>query len=100
EQSNEFAPLQLIELHSISRQPDPNYRISNWLASVSGHCATITQGMCPGQRVARCQVDQLGTPANKKNVEGDEDGVGPLARKSCEGRIDLTAGAGVEHLDL
>jgi hypothetical protein len=28
--------------------------------------------------VARRQVDQLGTPANKKNVEADEDGVGPL----------------------
>ncbi len=26
--------------------------------------------------MARRQVDQLGTPANKKNVEADEDGVG------------------------
>src|SRR5262245_62452892 len=60
----------------------------------------FTQVICRGERVARRQVDKLGTPANTKNVEADEDGVGPLAHKSCEGRIDLTAGAGVEHLDL
>ena len=39
----------------------------------------LTQGICRGERVARRQVDQLGTPANKKNVEADEDGVGLTA---------------------
>ena len=50
--------------------------------------------------MARRQVDQLDTPAGEKGVAADEEGVGPLAHKSCEGRIDLAAGAGVEDLDL
>ena len=36
----------------------------------------------------------------KKGSTADEKGVGPLAHKGCEGRIDLAAGAGVEDLDL
>src|SRR5262249_46309372 len=43
---------------------------------------------------------QLGTPAIEKDVDVDENGVGPLAHKSGEGRIDLADGAGVEDLDL
>ena len=50
--------------------------------------------------MARRQVDQLDTPAVEEGVAADEEGVGPLAHKSCEGRIDLAAGAGVEDLDL
>ena len=50
--------------------------------------------------MARRQVDQLDAPADEKGVGADEEGVGPLAHKSCEGRIDLAAGAGVEDLDL
>ena len=56
--------------------------------------------ICRGDRVVRRQVDQLDTPAVEKGVGADEEGVGPLAHKSCEGRIDLAAGAGVEDLDL
>ena len=37
----------------------------------------------------RRQLDQLDTPAGEEGVAGDEEGVGPLARKCCEGRIDL-----------
>ena len=51
--------------------------------------------MSPG-RVARRQMDQLDTPAVQEGFAADEKGVGPLARKSREGRIDLAAGAGVE----
>ena len=40
------------------------------------------------------------TPADEKGVGADEEGVGPLAHKCCEGRIDFAAGAGVEDLDL
>src|SRR5262245_33965172 len=39
-------------------------------------------------------------PANKKDIDADEDGFGPLSHESGEGRIDLAAGAGVEDLDL
>ena len=56
--------------------------------------------ICRGDRVARRQLDQLDTPAGEEGVGADEEGVGPLAHKSCEGRIDLAAGAGVEDLDL
>src|SRR5262249_61926177 len=60
----------------------------------------VTVHKCRGDSVVRRQVDQLGTPAVKKDVDADEDRVGPLVRKSGEGRIDLAAGAGVEDLDL
>ena len=50
--------------------------------------------------MARRQVGQLETPGGEKGVGADEEGIGPLARKRCEGRIDLAAGAGVEDLDL
>ena len=43
---------------------------------------------------------QLDTPGLEEGIAADEEGVGPLAHKSCEGRIDLAAGAGVEDLDL
>ena len=36
----------------------------------------------------------------KKGVAADEDGIGPFAHHSCESRVDLPAGAGVEDLDL
>jgi hypothetical protein len=42
----------------------------------------------------------LDTPSVEEGVVADEEGVGPLAHKSCEGRIDLPAGTGVEDLDL
>ena len=60
----------------------------------------FTRRICRGDRMARRQVGQLDTPAGEKGVAADEEGVGPLARKRCEGRIDLAAGAGVEDLDL
>ncbi len=34
EQRDELAPFQLIELHSVPRQPGPDCRISNWRGSV------------------------------------------------------------------
>ena len=50
--------------------------------------------------MARRQMGQMDTPAGEKRAAADEQRVGPLARKSHEGCIDLAAGAGVEHLDL
>ena len=50
--------------------------------------------------MARCQIDQLDTPAGEKAVASEEEGVRPLACKCREGRIDLTAGAGVVDLDV
>jgi hypothetical protein len=47
-----------------------------------------------GNCMARRQVGQLDAPAGEYGVAADEDGVGPLAHKSCEGRVDLAAGAG------
>ena len=56
--------------------------------------------ICRGDPMMRRQVDQLDAPAVEEGVAGDEEGVGPLARKRCEGSIDLAAGAGVEDVDL
>jgi hypothetical protein len=42
----------------------------------------------------------LDTPAVEEGVLTDEDGIGPFARKRCEGGINLTDGAGFEDLDL
>jgi hypothetical protein len=35
----------------------------------------------------------------KKGVAGNKQGVGPLAAKDCERRVDLATGAGLENLD-
>src|SRR5215468_8775855 len=51
-------------------------------------------------RIARRQEDQLDTSADKKGAAADENRVGSLTRKCCEGRIDVLAGADVENLDL
>ena len=50
--------------------------------------------------MARRQVGQLHAPALEEGVGANEQCVWALARNACEGRIDLAAGAGAEHLDL
>ena len=50
--------------------------------------------------MARRQVGQLDTSADEKGTGANVEGVGPLAYESCEGRVDLAAGAGVEDLDV
>ncbi len=42
----------------------------------------------------------LNPPASEEGVAADEKPVGPLARKSCEGSIDLPARAGIEDVNL
>jgi hypothetical protein len=42
----------------------------------------------------------LDAPAVEERVRRDEKGVGPVARGSGEGRLDLPTGAGVEDLHL
>jgi hypothetical protein len=42
----------------------------------------------------------LGTPDEEKRVAGHEKRIGPIARKLCESRIDLAAGAGIEAFEL
>jgi hypothetical protein len=39
EQRDELATLQLVELHSVPRQPGPDCRISNWQRSSVDTCA-------------------------------------------------------------
>ena len=46
------------------------------------------------------QIDQLETTAGEEGVDVDEKGVGPLAHKTRESQIDLTAGTGVEDVDF
>ena len=46
--------------------------------------------------MARRQWTKMDTPAGEKGVIADEEGVGPLAHKGREGRIDLAAGAGIK----
>jgi hypothetical protein len=43
---------------------------------------------------------QLDTPCGQKGVGGDEKGIGPLTLHTFESSTDLTAGVGVENLDL
>ena len=45
-------------------------------------------------------MDQLDAPAVQESIAAHKKRVGPLAKKGCEGRVDLTASAGVEHLYL
>ena len=50
--------------------------------------------------VARRERRKLDAPADQEPVAGDQEGVGPLAHESGEGRLDLAAGAGVEDRNL
>ena len=43
---------------------------------------------------------QLDTPCGEKGVGGDEEGIRPLTFDTFESSTDLTAGVGVENLDL
>src|SRR6266446_7600552 len=60
----------------------------------------LTQRVYRGHPVVPCQEGQLDTSAGEKGTSADVEGVGPLAYKVCEGRVDLAAGAGVEDLHL
>src|SRR6516165_4559278 len=70
------------------------------VAHQPAHFGNFTRRICRGNRVARRQVGKLHPPTGEKRVGDNEERVGPLAHKSCEGRINLVAGAGVEDLDL
>ena len=48
----------------------------------------------------RRQHSKLNPPAVEIGVGANEEGVRPLVPKTCEDRLDLTARAGVENLDL
>ena len=63
-------------------------------ASLLGDRTRLDRIFCDA-RVATCT-----RRLHEKGVAADEKGVGPLTPKSCEGRSDLTAGPGVEDLDL
>src|SRR6516165_1492430 len=60
----------------------------------------LTPRIYCGNRVARRQLGQLDTSADEKGAGAEVEGVGPLAYKVCEGRVDLAAGAGAEDLEL
>jgi hypothetical protein len=60
----------------------------------------VTLVIYRGNSMARREVNQLDTPAGEKGVIANEQGVRSLAHKSCEGCIDLAAGACIEELDL
>src|SRR5262249_57611705 len=60
----------------------------------------FTCGTCHGDTIACRQVGKLHSPASENYVGGDEKCVGTSIDKSCEGRIDLAAGAGIEDIDL
>src|SRR5262245_32460201 len=60
----------------------------------------FTCGRCHGDSMTCCQVGKLHSPAGEKYVGGDEKCIRTSIYKSCEGRIDLAAGACVEDIDL
>src|SRR4051812_40243749 len=71
--------------------------------SVAHQTAGFSNSTRPKYRrasVASRQDCQLDTAAAKKRASADEQSIWPLVQKDCEGRIDLAAGAGVDHLDV
>jgi hypothetical protein len=50
--------------------------------------------------VAHREHRKLHAPAAEEAIAGVEQGIGPLAPKTREGRLDFAAGVGVEHLNL
>src|SRR5262249_21644773 len=57
-------------------------------------------GVGRGNPMMRRERRKLDAPADEERVGGDEKGVGPVARKRGEGRLDLGAGAGLEDRNL
>src|SRR5262245_24890431 len=53
-----------------------------------------------GKPLTRRRVGKLHPPAGEKGVAGDEECVGASTYKTCEGRIDFPAGAGIEDIRL
>ena len=70
------------------------------LAHQTADVGIATSRIYRGDREACCPLDQLDTPEGERLVGADKEGVGPIARKTCESCIDFTAVAGVEDLDL
>src|SRR5262245_56794399 len=60
----------------------------------------FTTGIDCGNRGAHRMYRKLHASAGEETVAADEQGVGRLAAKGCEGRLYLAASAGVEHLNL
>src|SRR5262249_18302254 len=75
----------ICKVTSVAHQPAGFGKIAPWV--YCGNC------------VARRQVGKLHPSAVEEGVAANEEGVGPLAHKCCEGRVDLAAGSGVENLD-
>ena len=50
--------------------------------------------------MVRRERRKLDATADEERIGGDEECVGPVARESCEGRLDLAAGAGVKDRNL
>ena len=75
-------------------------RIVGSVAHQPAGLGKVTHCICRGNRMMRRQGGKLHPPAGEKGVGADEECVGPVAHKSCEGSIDLAAGASLEDLNL
>src|SRR5262249_10875831 len=60
----------------------------------------VAIGISRGNPIACRQSGKLHAAAGEEGVVANEKSIGSLAHKTCEGRINLAAGAGVEKLDL
>src|SRR5262249_737035 len=61
---------------------------------------TVEIRISRGNPIACRQSGKLHAAADEEGVVANEKSIGSLAHKTCEGRINLAAGAGVEKLDL
>ena len=50
--------------------------------------------------MARRQRDELFAPADEERIGGDKERAGPLLDESCERRVDLAFGAGLQDMEL
>src|SRR5262249_9481983 len=60
----------------------------------------VAQRINRRNRIAHREQGKLNAPAVEESVAADKKGVELLARKRGEGRINLAARAGIEHVDL
>src|SRR5262245_51512027 len=72
------------------------WSIAHQATCVDEHALRVDRG----DRVARCQSDDLLTTAHEERIVGDEESVRPLLDKARPGRVDLTFCAGVQDADL
>src|SRR5258705_2791212 len=76
------------------------YRNAGAVAHQPAGCRELTPFIDCGYRVACCQCDNFLAAAIEERVGGYGDSTGSLLHDNLEGCVEVTFGAGVQHIEL